>query len=998
MSFIAPISIPFATPAIAIPILGQVPQSLHLLSGWNAPSFLTASHEWSIPRFWAPLEEATATDESILQFRDYQRAQLNSVVETMQAGHDRILMRAPTQTGKTMIIGPLAEAAAQIFPGKTTLVISPYRIITKQILDDLQSFVPQMRIGIIDAKHKDYTGKHDIVLASAFTLGRAQNLKQWDPDRFALVVIDEATFSLAGTWQRILEHLGFLDSEQQISANPGKFLLGLTADPYRLNKVFGTGRQISSLGLRWFMERGYLHKIKGLSVKYDVIIRSHLHQKSDEWLEIPDASVIQSQAVADVYQQHLDDKKTLLFTSSILHAQIHEQVFNDRFGKGYAKAIYSGMPDDELDEAVAGYSDGSGVKVLISIGMLAFGYRARGTEGIIHDYECSSLRRYGQRVGRALGVHDDEEQRTILNIEMKSAGSARDYMAHLARFFNIMNRVADGIEYDPLNIPRPNHGRSNSIVKRRIFTPRHGTRRGLEFRFTTESTRFQYEEGQLQKVLEDVLAGRFAGDMTALSNALDADLDTVNSYLYGALPRTTHEVRMIAKRLGLEPNDLLRVWEQDALEAIEYIHPLSEDGGPKVREFIRLIRRSTLHLVGIGPIREAVRRLGFTGHASYVNWSHIFNGKFNLKKNSPVTQRITDMLFSPVFTVTTPFSSAEAIVSLEEALAEHELKAGWCEEIATGTAQDVINAAAVTGYQPVATKSPDQAYDLIELTDLVPRALKTLTPREEKVIRLRFGIDKRRDYIFDEVADKFEVSRERIRQIEAKALRKLRHPSRSKQFTGYIEKPFWRRTSFEGLRPLSRSNAFVKLVHMLAREQRERRLFFKEHGSETARHDFAKLLAYYHGIQDRDQLIQAWTEALAPQNPIDYLNGTKFVLDINPEPLKRHIASAEQMLALVSRGTDRMLERVFIGLRKSYAISGEWNQTAQSLVDLIHRSRRLIKRDPQRHTVALESLWQEALGPEAFFDYFWLSMPRFIETDRIDLNKLTAYMSAHSSE
>jgi RNA polymerase primary sigma factor len=65
--------------------------------------------------------------------------------------------------------------------------------------------------------------------------------------------------------------------------------------------------------------------------------------------------------------------------------------------------------------------------------------------------------------------------------------------------------------------------------------------------------------------------------------------------------------------------------------------------------------------------------------------------------------------------------------------------------------------------------------------------LDTLTPREEKVLRLRYGIDDGRTRTLEEVGKEFNVTRERIRQIEAKALRKLRHPSRSKKLKEYLE-------------------------------------------------------------------------------------------------------------------------------------------------------------------------------------------------------------------
>ena len=65
--------------------------------------------------------------------------------------------------------------------------------------------------------------------------------------------------------------------------------------------------------------------------------------------------------------------------------------------------------------------------------------------------------------------------------------------------------------------------------------------------------------------------------------------------------------------------------------------------------------------------------------------------------------------------------------------------------------------------------------------------LETLTPREEKVVRLRFGLDDGKTRTLEDVGKEFNVTRERIRQIEAKALRKLRHPSRSKRLKDYLD-------------------------------------------------------------------------------------------------------------------------------------------------------------------------------------------------------------------
>ena len=87
---------------------------------------------------------------------------------------------------------------------------------------------------------------------------------------------------------------------------------------------------------------------------------------------------------------------------------------------------------------------------------------------------------------------------------------------------------------------------------------------------------------------------------------------------------------------------------------------------------------------------------------------------------------------------------------------------------------------------PAEVTVPAEAASQTLLKEQLADVLKTLTPREEKVLRLRFGIEDGHTRTLEEVGKEFNVTRERIRQIEAKALRKLRHPSRSKKLKDFL--------------------------------------------------------------------------------------------------------------------------------------------------------------------------------------------------------------------
>ena len=103
------------------------------------------------------------------------------------------------------------------------------------------------------------------------------------------------------------------------------------------------------------------------------------------------------------------------------------------------------------------------------------------------------------------------------------------------------------------------------------------------------------------------------------------------------------------------------------------------------------------------------------------------------------------------------------------------------------TGMTVARAATGPPVRKYCVSAPAEAAAFSMLKEQLVEVLDTLTEREQKVLKLRFGLEDGRARTLEEVGKEFDVTRERIRQIEAKALRKLRHPSRSKKLKDYLE-------------------------------------------------------------------------------------------------------------------------------------------------------------------------------------------------------------------
>ena len=187
--------------------------------------------------------------------------------------------------------------------------------------------------------------------------------------------------------------------------------------------------------------------------------------------------------------------------------------------------------------------------------------------------------------------------------------------------------------------------------------------------------------------------------------------------------------------------------------------------------------------------------------------------KFSTYATWWIRQAITRAIADQARTIRIPVHMVETInklIRVSRQLLQQYGREPQPEEIAAemGISEDKVREIMKIAQEPVSLETPIGEEEDSHLGDFIPdddapapaeaaartlmkeqllNALKTLTPREEMVLKLRFGLEDGRQRTLEEVGREFKVTRERIRQIEAKALRKLRHPSRSKKLKDYLD-------------------------------------------------------------------------------------------------------------------------------------------------------------------------------------------------------------------
>ena len=270
-------------------------------------------------------------------------------------------------------------------------------------------------------------------------------------------------------------------------------------------------------------------------------------------------------------------------------------------------------------------------------------------------------------------------------------------------------------------------------------------------------------------------------------------------------------VRMYLKEIGKVP--LLTAEEE--IELAKRMEEGDEEAKKKLAEAnLRLVVSIAKRYVGRGMLFLDLIQEGNLGLIKAVEKFDFHKGfKFSTYATWWIRQAITRAIADQARTIRIPVHMVETInklIRISRQLVQELGREPTAEELAVAMEmpEDKVREIMKIAQEPVSLETPIGEEEDSHLGDFIPdddipapaeaaaftllkeqlmEVLDTLTEREEKVLRLRFGLDDGRARTLEEVGREFKVTRERIRQIEAKALRKLRHPSRSKKLKDYLE-------------------------------------------------------------------------------------------------------------------------------------------------------------------------------------------------------------------
>lgn len=428
--------------------------------------------------------------KSAPELRPYQTAAIQSVVDAMGEGQNRVLIQMCTGAGKTVFFAALPQSAEirdwlETFPPKErkVLIIAHREELLTQAVDKIQKANPNVRVGIEQADQ--YASMFcDVVVASIQTL-QSQKFKRlhrlMKRHAFRIVIVDESHHASAATYRTALAHLGFLpmadasdeentdvasydDVDKMTAALAGwdaiapkdRLLIGVTATPNRSDSV-GLSCVFQTLafqyGVRDAINDGWLVPVVPWVIETGTSLDAVRTNRGDfNQRELQDAVNHEQRNKLGVagWKEHADDLSTLAFTVGVEHAHALAEEFRK---VGVAAIALSGeTPKIDRRQALEAYSNGR-IKVIANAQLFTEGTDLPITACILHAKPTKSATLYTQMSGRALRLYPGKTHAVLIDLvdvarrhSLQAAPVLYGLPPGLRAQGNDLRKVADALE------------------------------------------------------------------------------------------------------------------------------------------------------------------------------------------------------------------------------------------------------------------------------------------------------------------------------------------------------------------------------------------------------------------------------------------------------------------------------------------------------------------------------------------------------------------------
>lgn len=737
--------------------------------------------------------------------REHQMSMVQSLYNALKAGGTAGYMSEPTGAGKT----PVALEISRIL-GLKTAILSPTQGIVRETKGKSERHTPDLSITNYYADEKDLTGQViNTTFPSAIKLSN-QGEKSFKPEEVGLLICDESDLALGEETHKIFRRF------------PNAIFIGLTATPYFDPLFKYIERGIVKENERWVglfrnlwhemtleegMERGVIignadiHLVKSNVMVSDIEIQSGEYKKSElkrffdkvsrNMLAVgmiggtdklpKDVNLSEDQRrEIDIVHNKIKGKRTLVFGVDIDHADTLVKLISDQGIS--ARAAHSKVEDEEgaLDAHRKGESP-----VLVGVDSLGRGRDLPSTEVVIHLRPTRSGRVLMQQFGRVLRLSPETGKEKAIAIQVvdqfRDKADAPVFLSDIFDPTYVLRGAATGI--------KPSEHKSSQLSKRPIVT------------FSGMKIDSIVEEAKAR----DLLQTRFKqGSIAEISNFLQKlaeDVRASNPYI-GIYDLFKTIVGELPSKMPFEV-------QQKALQAFASMdintRRLGQEGFLLLNMKTLITVVDSFYIEGIDTKEERDEMLSSAITAMMQNLSSIkpnfgIAQEVNKAARDGVSRYISKRDNVPITWIKTP-ENRILIVELAGKIKNmpNELNDEEIQKLAQDlSAKSGINEGKLVKYiayldtvrpeEKVSQKDTSfEGAAISELEDSVKEVLNTLTQRERFVLERRFGLIDGRTRTFEEVGVEIGVTRERIRQIEAKALRKMRHPSRIRKLTDYLE-------------------------------------------------------------------------------------------------------------------------------------------------------------------------------------------------------------------